>query len=163
MVYLQIKQDERRRTEILGSNLRVAYSIIFANFCDRELQNRMEIRDDFISKVENNPIELLAAIKEMMHTASHEKFFPYETLWTSLGAMFKLKQGKDGNLADYYDKMKAFSSQVKKYLPNDVLHQFVESLEVYKKASASEQLLMKQGGWKRLVAFGFLYNSDCEK
>ena len=22
---------------------------------------------------------------------------------------------------------------------------------------------MKQGGWKRLVAFGFLYNSDCEK
>ena len=77
--------------------------------------------------------------------------------------MFKLKQGKDENLADYYDKMKAFSSQVKKYLPNDVLHQFVESLEVYKKANASEQLLMKQGGWKRLVAFGFLYNSDREK
>ena len=59
--------------------------------------------------------------------------------------------------------MKAFSSQVKKYLPNNVIHQFVECLEVYKKASASEQLLMKQGGWKRLVAFGFLYNSDCEK
>ena len=59
--------------------------------------------------------------------------------------------------------MKAFSSQVKKYLPNDVLHQFVESLEVYKKGSASEQLHMKQGRWKRLVAFGFLYNSDCEK
>ena len=38
MVYLQIKQEERRRTEILGSNLWVAYSIIFANFCDRELQ-----------------------------------------------------------------------------------------------------------------------------
>ena len=84
-------------------------------------------------------------------------------MWTSLRATFKLKQGKDENLADYYDKMKAFSSQVKKYLPNDVLHQFVESLEVYKKASVSEQLLMKQGGWKRLVAFGFLYNSDCEK
>ena len=88
-------QQERRRTEILGSNLRVAYSIIFANFCDRELQNRLEHRDDFISKVENNPIELLAAIKERMHTAWHEKLtFPYETLWTSLGAMFKLKQEK---------------------------------------------------------------------
>ena len=37
--YLQIKQEECRRTEILGSNLWVAYSIIFANFCDRELQN----------------------------------------------------------------------------------------------------------------------------
>ena len=59
--------------------------------------------------------------------------------------MFKLKMEKDEKLVDYYDKMKAFSSQVKKYLPNDVLHQFVESLEVYKKASASEQSHMKQG------------------
>ena len=48
---------------------------------------------------------------------------------------------------------------MKKYLPNDMLHQFVESLKVYKKATAS----MKQRGWKLLVAFGFLYNSDCEK
>ena len=52
---------------------------------------------------------------------------------------------------------------MRKYLQNDVLHQFDESLEVYKKASASEQSHMKQGGWKRLVAFGLLYNSDCEK
>ena len=82
-----------------------------------------------------------------MHTTLHEKLiFPYETLCASLGAMFKLKQDKDEKLSEYYDKMKACSSQVKKYLPNDVLHQFVESLEVYKKASASEQLHMKQGG-----------------
>ena len=56
MVYLQIKQDERYKTETLGSNLWVAYSIIFANFCDRELQNRLENRDDFTSKVKNNPM-----------------------------------------------------------------------------------------------------------
>ena len=54
--------------------------------------------------------------------------------------MFKLKQEEDEKLANYYDKMKAFSSQVEMYLPNDVLHQFVESLEVYKKASAFEQI-----------------------
>ena len=77
--------------------------------------------------------------------------------------MFKLKQEKDEKLADYYDIMKVFSSQVKKYLPNNMMYQFVESLEVHKKASASEQLHMKQVGWKRLVAFGFLYNSDCDK
>ena len=73
MVYLQIKQEERRRTKILGSNLRVVYSIIFATFCDRELQKRLENRDDFTSKVENNPIMLLAAIKEIMHITLHEK------------------------------------------------------------------------------------------
>ena len=39
MVYLQIKQEARHRTETLGSNLWVADSIKFTNFCDRELQN----------------------------------------------------------------------------------------------------------------------------
>ena len=64
MVYLQIKQEERRRTEILGSNLRVAYSIIFVNFCDRELQNQLKNRENYTSKIENHPIELLVGIRE---------------------------------------------------------------------------------------------------
>ena len=55
------------------TNLRVAYNAIFANFCDKELQNRLENREDFVSKIENDPIELLSAIKDMMHTMLHEK------------------------------------------------------------------------------------------
>ena len=71
----------------------------------------------------------------MMHTTSHKKLiYPFETLWTSLAALFKLKQEKEEKLSDYYDKMKAFSVQVKKYLPDDALHKFVEGLDVYKAA-----------------------------
>ena len=40
---------------------------------------------------------------------------------TSLAALFKLKQEKEEKLYDDYDKMKAFSVQVKKNLPDDVL------------------------------------------
>ena len=62
----------------------------------------------------NDPIELLTAIKEMMHTTSHERLiYPFETLWTSFAALFKSKQEKEEKLSDYYDKMKAFSVQVK--------------------------------------------------
>ena len=51
-----------------------------------------------------------------MHTTSHERLiYPFETLWTSFAALFKLKQEKEEKLSDYYDKMKAFSVQVKKY------------------------------------------------
>ena len=76
---------------------------------------------------------MLAAIKEMMHTTSHVRLiYPFETLWTSLAALFKLKQEKEEKLSDYYDKMKAFSVQVKKYLPDDVLHQFMKGLDSYK-------------------------------
>ena len=75
----------------------------------------MENKKDSVTKIENDPIELLAAIREMMHTTSHERLiYPFETLWTSLAAIFKLKQEKEEKLSDYYDKMKAFSVQVKK-------------------------------------------------
>ena len=76
-------QDARARESTLDSNLRVAYNIIFSNFCDKELQNRLEHKENFNKEIENDPFKLLAAIKEMMHTTSHEKLiYPFETLWT---------------------------------------------------------------------------------
>ena len=93
----------------------------------------MENKKDFTTKIENNPIELLAAIREMMHTTLDERLiYPFETLWTSLAALFKLKQEKEEKLSYYYDKMKAFSVQDKKYLPDDVLHQFMKGMDSYK-------------------------------
>ena len=100
-----------------------------------------------------------------MHTTSHEKLiYPFETLWTSLAALFKLKQEKEEKLSDYYDKMKAFSVQVKKYLPDDALHKFVEGLDVYKsETDLAVKYEMKQGAWNQMIALGFLYNSDHER
>ena len=107
----------------------------------------------------------MAEIQEIIHTTSHKKLvYPFETLWTSLAALFKLKQEKEEKLSDYYDKMKAFSVQVKKYLPDDVLHKFVEGLDAYKSETKSTvQDEMKKGAWNQLIALGFLYNSDCER
>ena len=96
MDYVNQKLDAGLRDETLESNLRVAYNIIFSNFCDKELQNRLEHKVDFTSTIENDPFELLAAIKVMMHTTSHKKLiYPFLTLWTSLAALFKLKQEKE--------------------------------------------------------------------
>ena len=164
--FVNREQDARMRERTLDSNLRVAYNIIFSNFCDKELQSRLEHKENFNKDIENDPFNLLAAIKEMMHTTSHEKLiYPFETLWTSLAALFKLKQEKEEKLSDYYDKMKAFSVQVKKYLPDEVLHQFVEGLDMYQKEKSDldKQKEMKKGAWNQMIALGFLYNSDCER
>ena len=93
--FVHQKCDACIQDQTLDSNLRVAYTIIFSNYCDKELQNCLENKKDFTTKIENNPIELLAAIKEMMHTTSHERLiYPFETLWTNLAAFFKLKLEK---------------------------------------------------------------------
>ena len=163
--YVHQKRDACIRDETLDSNLRVAYTIIFSNCCDKELQNRLENKKDFTTKIENDPIELLTVIKDMMHTTSHERLiYPFETLWTSFAALFKLKQEKEEKLSDYYDKMKAFSIQVKKYLPDEVLHQFMKGLDSYKNENDStKQDKMKSGAWNQLISLGFLYNSDRER
>ena len=70
--FVNQKCDACIRDQTLDSNLRVAYTIIFSNYCDKELQNCLENKKDFTTKIENDPIELLAAFREMLHTTSHE-------------------------------------------------------------------------------------------
>ena len=94
----------------------------------------------------------------MMHTTSHERLiYPFETLWTRFAVLFfKLKQEKEEKLSDYYDKMKASSVQVKKYLPDEVLHQFMKGLDSYKnEKDSTTQHKMKSGAWNQLIALGF--------
>ena len=60
--------------------------------------------------------------------------------------------------------MKAFSVQVKNYLPDDVLHQFMTGLDSYKNEKDSiTQEKMKKGARNQLIALGFLYNSARER
>ena len=53
--YVNQEQDARMRDRTLDSNLRVAYNIIFSNFCDKELQNRLEHKENFTKEIENDP------------------------------------------------------------------------------------------------------------
>ena len=138
---------------------------IFLKFCDRELQIKIENRSDFESVIESDPISLLTAINELMHTISHEKLIlPYETLWTTLAQLFEIKQNKDQKLSDYYETMKAFGSQVSKYFKEDFLDKFVSNLDEFKNTNdLTEQNTLKKGAWQRLLAYGFLHNSDHDK
>ena len=52
--------------------------------------------------------------------------------------------------------MKAFSVQVKKYLPDDILHQFMKGLDSYKEErNFSSQEKMEKGAWNQLTSLGF--------
>ena len=59
---------ERKST--LQQNLKKAYAYIWGTCCTRTMQNKVEEQDDFSSKIENNPIELLKIVETLMHDHS---------------------------------------------------------------------------------------------
>ncbi len=55
------------RRDNLRQGLTKAYALIFSNYCNKTMQSRIEEHPDFESKIENDPIALLDAIKILMH------------------------------------------------------------------------------------------------
>ena len=69
---LDIKyQEELRRYLDRKDNLRKgltkAYALIFSTYCNRTMQYRVEEHPYFDTKIKNDPIALLEAIKMLMH------------------------------------------------------------------------------------------------
>ena len=60
--------------------------------------------------------------------------------------------------------MKAFSEQTKQYFDSSLLDKFVQGTDEYKLESEEEKRNeLEKGAWNRLVAMGFLINSDKDK
>ena len=157
MLFTQHGVEVHKRVLKLEMNLRVAYMIIFDKFCDTQIRHRIECKENFHSEIEGNPHQLLSAIKEIMHSTSSQRMVsPYDALWATMAQLFKLKQEKNESLSEYYDKMKAFSEQTKKYFESDLLDKFVQGTDEYKlESDAEKRIELERGAWNRLVAMGF--------
>ena len=53
--------------DTLEEGMSKAYAVIFNNYCTRAMQNRIEEHLNFKTKIENDPIELLHAIRSLTH------------------------------------------------------------------------------------------------
>ena len=158
MEYTQLGVEFRKRSMALTMNLRVAYTVIFDKFCDTAIKHRIECKENLQEEIEGDPYKLLTAIKEIMHSTSSQRLVsPYDALWATMAQLFKLKQEKDESLADYYNKMKAFSEQTKKYFATDLLDKFVRGTNEWDLAvlDVDKRNDLEKGAWNRLVAMGF--------
>ena len=140
MLFTQHGVEIHKRVLTLEMNLRVAYTIIFDKFCDSQIRHRIECKENFHSEIEGNPHHLLSAIKEIMHSTSSQRMVsPYDALWATMAQLFKLKQEKNESLSEYYDKMKAFSEQTKKYFDSSLLDKFVQGTDEKKDGFGSRE------------------------
>ena len=62
-----------KREDTLDENLLKANALIFSNYCSKTKQNRIEEHPDFESVIRDDPIELLKAIKVLMHETARAR------------------------------------------------------------------------------------------
>ena len=142
-VGLDIKyQEELRRFLDRRDNLRQglvkAYALIFSNYCNKTMQNRIEEHPDFDTKIENNPIELLEAIKMLMHDPVRAQY-PLVSMTDALARLVNVKQMEGEPLLDYVKRFKQMRDVAKSHLGNKMLDTFVKQSEDYRKLSDVEK------------------------
>ena len=56
-----------KRQDIFEDNLKKAYSMIYGNYCTKAMQHRVQELPKFRTKIKDDPIQLLKAIKSLTH------------------------------------------------------------------------------------------------
>jgi len=67
-------QEHLKRAQQLEENKTKACVLIFSNCCDRMMQLQIEEHVDYKAMIKNNPIELLKAIRVLMHDPARAKY-----------------------------------------------------------------------------------------
>ena len=85
-----------------------AYALIFSNFCNKTMQNRVEEHPEFETTIRDDPIELLNKIKVLMHDPIRAKY-PFASLTEAISRVLNLKQMRT---KDYWITSKDSKSHV---------------------------------------------------
>ena len=104
-----LQQEEMRRyadnKDNYNNQMKAVYSIILSKYCTTQMKNKIEQLSDFNSKIKDDPIELLKAIKKLMHDATTKQLFTISAS-EAMRQYFTIKQGPEESLNDYYRRFK---------------------------------------------------------
>ena len=79
-----------KKKELYENNMIKAYATIF-DYCSKTIQARIRESSDYESTIRNNPIELMKAIKELMHSPVRAKY-AFATLTDAFERLLNIKQ-----------------------------------------------------------------------
>ncbi len=157
-------QEHIKRVQQLEENKTKAYSLIYSNYCNRVMQLRVEEHKDFESKIKNDPIELLKAIRILMHDPARAKY-PFASMTEALMRVLSYtKQQENENLIDYVTRIKSARNVLKSHVGSEILDTFIEHTEEYQKETdTTKKTEMKAEAFDKWMAFLLMKNSDQKK
>ena len=169
-----------QRVQHLDANLAKAYAIILDTYCTSTMRSRVKLHPDFHTKILDDPIELLEAIKTCTSapvTAQYLLIKPVHDLQLLLNA----KQYQTETLDEWSLRFKAHMEDAKKFIGKAALNYYVEQQQAYIDAAykprlgddplppgamymdTTRQKTMKKEAWDAFEAYLFMLGCDKNK
>jgi hypothetical protein len=127
------------------------------------MQARIEEHPDFSTKIEDDPIELLEALKTLMHDTVRAQY-PLMSMTDALTRLVNIKQMDTESLLDYVKRFKQQRDVAKSQIGKHILDKFVEQSEEYRNTTdAQEQTDMKSEAFEKWMAYLLMKGSDYTK
>ena len=150
------------RVEALEQGMLKAYSLIYSNYCTKTMQTRIEEHPEFATKIRNDPIALLAAIKESMHTPVRSQY-PLVSMTDALTRVVNIRQYEDEPLLDFVKRFKQERDVLKSHVGTRILDGFVMQSEEYKNASQTKKDAILNAEFEKWMALLVIRGSDQTK
>ncbi len=127
------------------------------------MQSQIREHPDFESKIKNDPIALLDAIKILIHDHVRAQY-PMVSMTEALTWLVNAKQMENEPLLDYVKHFKQLHNVVKSHLGTKILDIFTEQSKEYQKLKdAKKETEMKEAAFNAWIAYLFMRGSDQSK
>jgi hypothetical protein len=151
-----------RRKQALESNMSKAYAFLWEQ-CHHAMQQKIDARSDFESKVKGNPIELLKAIKQ--HALNYQEHrYPMSIIFDAMKNLLTCKQKEGEQLQEYTKRFKTARDVLEQHIGGPIeLTRYLTTLPDYDENDAAKVVKCRELAYKHFLAFAYLENSDRNK
>jgi hypothetical protein len=162
MLFKAELDEYMKRKRVYSDNKIKAYAFIWDR-CAKAMQAKIQARSDFESKVYNDPLELLNAIRE--HAMNfQETRYEMSIISDAFRALFNAKQAEGENLTEYTRKFKAAKDILVSHVGAPLnFAKYVKTMDGYNANDTAKVEVLTKQAQEQFLAFLFLENADQNK
>jgi hypothetical protein len=149
--YQEENKNYKRRVAILEDNLPRAFSTIWDEYCTESLKKDLLTIDDFETRIKNNPIELLKAIRGTTFETARQ-LQPYHSAVLDYKRLAQIQQLDGESAMGLKDRVKEMVTRFQQQWGKDCIHDLVKKTKEYKSATAAQQAVLLDEGFDRFMA-----------
>jgi hypothetical protein len=155
-------EEYKRRINALESNMVKAYALIWER-CTKGMRQKIEAQIEFAEKIENNPIELLRAIKE--HTQNYqENHYNMSIVLDAVRNLLNAKQREGESLQDWTKQFcTARDIMVSHFGGPLIINKIVESMSDFNINDELNVSRCQEKTFECFLAYLYLENADRAK